>query len=316
MSETTQPDPALCCAQFYENDFVQQLLGDSFHPGGKALSARLVRCLGLPPGSKVLDVACGVGTTTRMMADQFGFDAIGLDFSSINTAKANELAKQDAENSIPSAESVSGSSGLPVVGAEQDCCNSDGPAVPAGLAQFITGSADALPFADQTFDGVICECAVSTFADQEKVASEFMRVLKPGGVLGITDMVVNGDLPEDVREHVAPWTCMSKALSVCQYQNLFLKSGFSVAMCLDESAGLLSLISDLKRKLIMAGVGSALGALSDLNLDIKQMRELLKQASQLVNDGTVEYGLIVFARGKRKHPFPFSTEPQSTEKCC
>jgi len=158
----TEPMTAVaCCAAFYEQDWVQPVLGESFHPGGTDLSARLVRELHLPPKSRVLDVACGIGTTARLMADEYGLDVVGLDASAANVAKA--------EN---------------VVGASA-----------AITATFVTGDAAALPFPDDSFDAVVCECAVSTFADQARVVAEFARVLKPGGVVGISDMVIEGELP-------------------------------------------------------------------------------------------------------------------------
>ena len=92
---------AMCCSQFYEQDIVQELMGGSFHPGGEALSKTLVSELSLSAGAKVLDVACGVGTTTRMMATQFGFDATGLDFSEINIQKARSMVGAVAEQSEP-----------------------------------------------------------------------------------------------------------------------------------------------------------------------------------------------------------------------
>ena len=53
-------DAAMCCANFYEQDIVQELMGGSFHPGGEELSTQLVGSLGMSAGSSVLDVACGV----------------------------------------------------------------------------------------------------------------------------------------------------------------------------------------------------------------------------------------------------------------
>ena len=95
------------------------------------------------------------------------------------------------------------------------------------------GSAAAIELEDESFAGLTCECAVSTFADQTAVAKEFFRVLKPGGVFAMTDMVVNAELPADFSEKAAPWTCVGKALSLDGYQQLFEQAGFeSVKRCL------------------------------------------------------------------------------------
>ena len=263
-NETNKPEDkvAACCASFYEKDVVQQLLGTSFHPGGPELSERLIQRLDRPRGARVLDVACGVGTTSRMMAEPFGLEAVGLDFSMANVERATAASA----NVTPT-------------------------------PTFVVGSADDLPFDDGEFDAVVCECAVSTFADQPRVAAEFLRVLKPGGLFGMTDMVVDGELPPEIAANIAPWTCMAAAHSVAGYQQLMQGAGFALAQYDDESPTLLQLATELKRKLVMAGVGQALGAAAGLDLDIRQMRDLLAESRRLVEQGTVGYCSLVFSRG-------------------
>jgi ubiquinone/menaquinone biosynthesis C-methylase UbiE len=277
---TSQSAAAMCCAQFYEQDIVRELMGDSFHPGGPALSQRLVRCLSLPSESQALDIACGLGGTTRFMAE-LGVHATGLDFSEVNIDRATQTTNE--------AESLEGS------------------------ATFQHGSADALPFDDASLDAVTCECAVSTFENQAQVAAEVFRVLKPGGVFGMTDMVVNGELPADVAASIAPWTCLAQAHPINGYQRLFLDAGFSALRYVDVSETLLELVSVLKRKLVMAGMGKLVGALGGLELDIPQMRALLAQAVELVNAGTVQYAMLVFSKGNPTHTCQESTTEPS---CC
>lgn len=263
---------AACCAAFYEQDWVQTVLGGSFHPGGVDLSARVVRGLHLPAKSRVLDVACGIGATARLMARDFGLDVIDLDASTSNVAKAAMLSVGET-------------------------------------AQFVTGDARALPFPDETFDAVVCECAVSTFADQPRVVAEFGRVLKPGGVVGITDMVIEGELPADLTGMIAPWTCLAAARSVLGYQSLFLSAGLRVVEYADESPSLRRLVADLKRKLLVAGLGRSLSAAPGLNdLDIGGLRELLNRAGRLARDGAVQYARLTFAKGR-----PRFTPPSA---CC
>lgn len=264
---------AACCANFYEQSWVQELLGEAFHPGGVALSTRLVHSLNLPDDSRVLDVACGIGTTTLIMERQFGFDTVGLDFSQANVDKAIGLAGKN----------------------------------PPVLSEFVQGSADDLPFDNETFDAVTCECAVSTFANQPKALAEFNRVLKPGGVVGITDMVVTAPLPEDIAEHIAPWTCMAEAHDVPGYQRLFHEAGFCVAHYADESQGLLDMVSDLKKKLLMAGMGKALGAIPQLPASLSELRTLLKRARELTDDGVVQYCRMLFSKGQPRFPVPSTT---------
>ena len=276
MAESKSTDTtAACCANFYEQDIIQELLGGSYHPGGENLSATLARSLGLTAGQNVLDVACGVGTTSRLMSKQLGLCATGLDFSEINVGKAEALSADEAQ-----LESTGEST----------------PLFAPGELKFVEGSADDLPFEDGQFDGVVCECAVSTFADQSKAAKEFFRVLKPGGVFGMTDMVLNGELPAKYAEQVAPWTCMAKALDADGYSQLFTEAGFQLIDNQDHSHTLLEMATDIKRKLVMAGVGKALGAIGSLGMSLSEMRSMLSQSTDLVRSETIQYRLLLFRK--------------------
>lgn len=271
-----------CCATFYEQDWVQTVLGDSFHPGGPDLSTRLVRGLHIPVTSRVLDVACGIGTTARLMARDFGLDVVGLDASAANVAKAENLLR--AESTL--------------------------------TAAFVTGDAAALPFPDDSFDAVVCECAVSTFADQARVVAEFARVLKADGMVGLTDMVIEGQLPDDMAGLIAPWTCLAAARSVVGYQSLFLSAGLRVVECADESTSLRKLVADLKRKLLTAGLGRSLGVVPGLDhLDLGGLRELLNRAGELVRNGTVQYTRLTFAKGRQRFTAP-SACCDTSSGCC
>src|SRR6266849_5982910 len=84
-----------CCARLYESDLTRFLLGDSFHPGGLKLTGQLGRMLGLSPASRVLDVACGKGTTAVLLAKEFGCEVFGIDYGDQNVATARSLARAE-----------------------------------------------------------------------------------------------------------------------------------------------------------------------------------------------------------------------------
>src|SRR6516165_134439 len=69
-----------CCAAIYQSDFARMLLGDSFHPGGLRLTARLGERLGLGLSIRVLDVASGKGESAISLAQRFGCEVVGIDF--------------------------------------------------------------------------------------------------------------------------------------------------------------------------------------------------------------------------------------------
>jgi arsenite methyltransferase len=70
-----------CCAAAYSSAAAGFLLGDSFHPGGPALTSRLVQALQVGPGDLVVDVACGPGTSARQLAREAGCDVVGVDLA-------------------------------------------------------------------------------------------------------------------------------------------------------------------------------------------------------------------------------------------
>ena len=84
-----------CCARLYESDLVRFLLGDSFHPGGLQMSGQLGRMVGLNPDSRVLDVACGRGTTAVFLAKEFGCAILGVDYAEQNIETARLLAHEE-----------------------------------------------------------------------------------------------------------------------------------------------------------------------------------------------------------------------------
>ncbi len=264
MSEATllpesEFDITACCANFYEQEWVQKLLGDSFHPGGIELSRRLVDQLQLVDGAKILDVACGAGTTAIDLSSRRDIDVVAIDYSAFlhrNSAKDFGASKPN----------------------------------------FVRSDALSLAFVDNSFDAIICECAVSTFANKAQVAAEFSRILRPGGRLGISDMAVYGALPDQLSTLIGPWACVQDALTIDGYKDLFQAAGFVDSEHTDESKALNDLLLALKRKLLLAGLGQLAGVLKGLNLNVAELRSLIAQAKSMINSGRVQYGRMVFTK--------------------
>jgi Methylase involved in ubiquinone/menaquinone biosynthesis len=147
-------DPAdlkACCAAVYEHDLVALVLGASYHPGGLDLTRHLARALDLRSGDRVLDVASGPGTTAFLLAEEFGAAVAGVDAGALTIERARSGAVQR---------------------------NLD------DRVRFLVGDAEALPFGDDVFDAIVCECALCTFPDKQAAASEFARVLRPAAGSG------------------------------------------------------------------------------------------------------------------------------------
>jgi arsenite methyltransferase len=106
--------------------------------------------------------------------------------------------------------------------------------------QFLKGTIEDLPLADNAVDVVISNCVINLSADKAQVLREAYRVLRPGGRFAVSDVVVQGHLPEDVRRSIELWVgCVAGTLEEDTYRVLLADAGFediSVEMTRDYSA--------------------------------------------------------------------------------
>jgi len=94
--------------------------------------------------------------------------------------------------------------------------------------EFRPGEIDCLPVEDNSVDLVISNCVINLAPDKSKVFSEAFRVLKPGGRLMVSDIVVLKELPELIRNSAEGYVaCISGALAKDEYLNSIRKAGFS-----------------------------------------------------------------------------------------
>jgi len=247
-----------CCSAFYEQDWVRRLAEDIFHPGGAELTNKTVAAMNLPAGAAIADLGCGTGTTAMMLARYYDFRVSAVDISAANIERA--IQRMGADHAA---------------------------------IRFCQADARQLPFNDSELDGIIAECTFSLFTEQECVLSEIRRVLKPGGKLAITDMATRGSLPEDIAGILAPWTCLADAVDEETYRAMFESAGFEIQITADESAGLISLVRMLKRKLLLLGAGVlAKGAPPELDLadfDLATTKFWLDRFKTEVEKGSIRY---------------------------
>lgn len=213
--------------------------------------------MNLHPGANIVDLGCGTGTSALILAADTGLNVSAIDLSADNIRRAKERLLPDEKSH--------------------------------SRIQFQQADAHELPFEDGYFDGVIAECTFSLFAQQQTVLEEVKRILKPAGQLGITDMAVGGPLPDDIASIVAPWTCLVDVVDQRAYSDIFINAGFSIREFSDESFTLQSLISGLKRKLLLLGVGGVVTGVTIPKLDIAEIKYWLDRVSAEVEKGTIRY---------------------------
>jgi len=251
-------DVKTCCAAVYESDFARLLLGDSFHPGALKLTARLGEQLGLRPGLRVLDVAAGKGDSAMFLARQFGCEVAGVDFGAENVREATSRAESVSSN-----------------------------------AMFVTGDAESLDFPDASFDAVICECAFCTFPDKPAAASEFARVLRPGGELGLTDLTRSGPLPPELSGLLAWIACIADARPVEEYAGYLATAGFNIRTIEPHDAALAEMARDIQARLLGVELMVKLKKLDLPGVDFDEAKQLASAAAQAIHQGLLGYSLMI-----------------------
>jgi SAM-dependent methyltransferase len=94
--------------------------------------------------------------------------------------------------------------------------------------EFLKGEIEKIPLPDNSVDVVISNCVINLSADKDRVLAETFRVLKPGGRLAVSDVVVRGEVPVEIRRSVELWIgCVAGALEDVEYKAKLEKAGFA-----------------------------------------------------------------------------------------
>jgi ubiquinone/menaquinone biosynthesis C-methylase UbiE len=246
-----------CCATAYGIDLVGLLLGESYHPGGTALTRRLADTMSLQPGQRVLDVAAGIGTTALLLATERGVDVVGIDLGDTQVARARARA------------------------------------VEAGLesrVRFEVGDAERLGAPDASSDAVVCECAFCTFPDKDTAAAELARVLRPGGTAGITDVWLDPNtLDPELRGLAGRVACIADARPIDQVRAIVERAGLVVTHIERHDQALFDTIDRVATRLRAARLVN-LPVLR--RFDMGRAIELAQRAADAVERGDAGYMLL------------------------
>ena len=94
--------------------------------------------------------------------------------------------------------------------------------------EFLKGEIEAIPLPDSSVDVIISNCVINLSADKDRVLREAFRVLKPGGRLAVSDVVVRGEVPAEIRRSVELWVgCVAGALEESDYADKLTRAGFT-----------------------------------------------------------------------------------------
>jgi arsenite methyltransferase len=253
-------DVKSCCARLYESDLVRLLLGGSFHPGGLRLTSKLGELLKVTRESRVLDVACGKGTSVIHLADTLGCEVVGVDYSEENVRQAAEAAQ---ERGI------------------------------APRARFERGDSEQLRFDNASFDAIICECAFCTFPDKVAAAAEFVRVLRPGGRVGLSDIVRARELPPELKNLMSWLACIADARPAEEYAALLIDAGLQVDCIETHDNALVEMVHQIQGRLLGLEIAVGLKKLEIPGVDFGSAKELAQAALHAVRQRQLGYALII-----------------------
>ena len=157
----------------------------------------------LKQGEVVLDLGAGAGFDCFLAANQVGKTGkvIGVDMTAEMIDKARENARKGNYENV----------------------------------EFRLGEIENLPVADNHANIIISNCVINLSPDKKRVFQEAFRVLKPGGRLMVSDIVLLKDLPEEVKNSVAAYIgCLAGAVSKTHYLGAIQEAGFQETKVIDE----------------------------------------------------------------------------------
>jgi len=149
----------------------------------------------LNPGEVVLDLGSGGGIDVLLSAQRVGptGKAYGLDMTDDMLALARENQKKAGVENV----------------------------------EFLKGEIENIPLPDNSVDVIISNCVINLSSDKDRVLREAYRVLKPGGRFAVSDVVVRGDVPAEIRRSLLLWVgCIAGALGDQEYVSKLTQAGF------------------------------------------------------------------------------------------
>lgn len=135
---------------------LQAYWGITKHMGGSKATRELVELCHIDEDKYVLVVGCGVGITPCYLAKRYGCRVVGVDLSGEMIGRSNERARREGVET---------------------------------KVEFRVADAQNLPFGDALFDAVICESVNAFIEDKQRAASEYVRVIKAGGYVGLNECI-------------------------------------------------------------------------------------------------------------------------------
>jgi len=191
--------PVAEVCRVYEQPALRHVAGDALRPGGLALTRHALAVAALPPGARVLDLGCGLGTTAVACRAEFDLDAVGLDCS----------ARMLAEVRGPH------------------------PALP-----LVQAPGARLPFCDGGLNAVLAECVLSLMPDLDAALADIRRVLREDGLLVVSDLYARAPEGVPDLRGLLLVSCLRGALARDVFESRLTAHGFTLILWEDHTEAL------------------------------------------------------------------------------
>ncbi len=190
--------PTACCGDPITSNLYSDADTSTLPPEAVAASlgcGNPTALVALEPGQTVLDLGSGGGIDVLLSARRVGptGKVYGLDMTDEMLGLARENQRKAGATNV----------------------------------EFLKGSIEAIPLPDNCIDVIISNCVINLSSDKDAVLREAFRVLKPGGRFAVSDVVVRGDVPADLRRSMELWVgCIAGALEEREYLAKLSAAGF------------------------------------------------------------------------------------------
>jgi len=199
---------------------------DEFHIGGRQASEDFISQLDLSADDHALDVGCGIGGTSRFVANRFGCRVTGIDLTP------------------------------EFVSTGQTLCDWVGL---SGQVELHQGDATAMPFTDESFDAAFMLHVGMNIANKGDLFAEVYRLIKPGAFFGVYDVMKTSD---ETLTYPVPWSSVpgTSALSTLeQYTEALAQTGFDIIKIRDRREFAAEFFAETRRRMKQAGGAPPLG---------------------------------------------------------
>ena len=248
-----------CCHDEDQINLIKSLLGNQTHASDLDVTRHMGQVLKLDEFDKVLDITSGDGGGDVMLSQTYGCQVVGL----TNSEDQLSIARRTAFKS-KSFEKVT----------------------------FKLGNISDLPFLNDSYDIVLCESALSSFPDKDKVIDEIRRVLRPGGRTGIIDVTLERELPLELAHVAAMVPSFNLTFPSDGYRDIFEDHEFGNVEIEDLTGVLADTIRTLQIKVMMARLAASNDVFQMDSSAFEATHDLISLISQSVTEGDLSFIML------------------------